>query len=301
MPLSRMTHPSNSKPSPAVRPGRRSKLFVPGNRPLLMAKALAGPADSLSLDLEDAVPPAQKEQARAEVRAFLSACPERLKEVGVRVNSLGSGLLVADLLAIGAAAPDLVNVPKVEDPRDLQVADEVLRHVETSSGLPLGTIKLVPTLESPAGLRKAWEIARASTRVVALQFGMGDLKATTGMHTGVEHLRPVRVMLLLAAAELGLDAMDSAYADIEDLAGFEADAFEARRLGFRGKSCIHPTQVDVCNRVFSPTPEEVADARELLMAFEQASSQGAGAIRFRGRLVDEAHAEQARRLLGVGR
>jgi citrate lyase subunit beta/citryl-CoA lyase len=285
--------------SAPIRRLRRSKLFVPGNRPEIMRKAAQTQADMLSLDLEDAVPPAQKVQARADVAAFVADPAHRAKEIVVRINARDTGLMVADLLAIGAARPHLINVPKVEDERDLHLADDLLAHIEAEHGWPIGGIGLMPTLESPRGIRRAAQLCGTCPRVVAVQFGMGDLRARTGMSTAIEHLRPVRAQIMLAAAEAGIDALDGAYPDITDLAGFMADATEANSLGFRGKSCIHPSQIEACNSAFGPSEAEIEDARALLLAFDEAQSRGVGAIRFRGRLVDEVHRIDAHRLLGL--
>ena len=276
---------------------RRSKLFVPGNRSALFAKAIAGPADALSFDLEDAVPGQEKSSARATVAEFLRTCPATAKELIVRVNSLESGLMIEDLLALACAGLNVIKVPKVESPRDLHVADAVLGHAERKLGMVPGTIGLMPTLESPAGLRRAHEIATATPRVVALQLGTGDLKAATGLVPDTARLNAVRTMLLLAAAEAGVDALDSAFVNIGDAAAFERDAMEARALGFAGKSCIHPSQIAAANRIFSPTAVELDDARQLLKAYEEAKARGLGAIAHRGNLVDHVHAMEARRLL----
>jgi citrate lyase subunit beta/citryl-CoA lyase len=243
---------------------RRSKLFVPGNKPELMRKALRSQADSLSLDLEDAVPLTQKAHARTEVRAFLDDADCRDREIVVRVNSRDSGLLLSDLLSLAPARPDVVNIPKVESARDLQFADDVLTHLEHEHEIPPGSIRLMPTFESARGIRLAVEICQSSPRVVALQFGMGDLKASTGIASRPDILRSIRLQLVLAAAECGIDALDSAYPDFSDAAGFAADCAEARALGFRGKSCIHPSQVATCNSSFLPSADEIEDAQALI-------------------------------------
>ena len=275
---------------------RRSKLFVPGNRADFMAKAMDSAADALSLDLEDAVAPAEKQAARQAVERFLASA-EPKKELIVRVNALSTGLLFDDVIAVAGANLHVVNVPKVESPRDLHVVDELLGWLERSRGLEPGRIRVMPTLESPAGLRRAFEIATATPRVVALQFGAGDLKASAGIEPSTERLRSVRLMVVLAAAEAGVEALDSAFTDIRDLAAFETDAVESRRLGFHGKSCIHPSQIDAANRAFAPSATEIAEAKSLLAAYDDAVKRGLGAIQHEGKLVDAPFADIARRLL----
>lgn len=280
---------------------RRSKLFVPGNRPDLMVKAEQSAADALSFDLEDAVPEAEKASARHATTQFLAQGRQSTKEMIVRVNAFDSGLMIEDILAVTVVGLDVVNVPKCDSPRDLYVADAVLRHAERSRGLAPGSVKLMPTLETPAGIRRAYEIAITTSRTIALQLGLGDLKAATGIVPQVARLNAVRTLVVLAAADAGVDAMDSAYPDFNDCTGFEADAGEARLLGFRGKSCIHPSQIESCNRIFAPSESELEEARALLAAYEEAKARGVGAISFRGRLVDSAHASEARKLLGAAR
>lgn len=275
----------------------RSKLFVPGNRPERMLKAAELPADALSLDLEDAVPDGEKAGARLAVASFLRERPAgpRDQQLWVRVNSRDSGELVADILALSGLGFDVVNVPKAEQPRDVHVVEDLLAHLERDGAC----IRIVPTIETPAGLRNALAIAKASPRVLALQLGAGDLRKYTGIRATVEGLRTVRVMLSLAAAEAGVHALDSAYVDIADAAGFDADAQDARSLGFRGKSCIHPSQVEAANRIFSPTDHEVAEARAIVEAFDAAVAKGIGAIQVHGRLVDGPIVDDARRTLAL--
>jgi citrate lyase subunit beta/citryl-CoA lyase len=279
----------------------RSKLFVPGNRPERMRKAVELEADALSLDLEDAVPAGEKAAARAAVAAFLrerSSAPPR-QQAWVRVNSRDSGELVADILALQGLAFEVINVPKAEHPRDVHVVEDLVEHLEREGGAGFapGAIAIVPTIETAAGLRNALAIAQASPRVVALQLGAGDLRKSTGIRATVEALRAVRVMLSLAAAEAGVHALDSAYVDIADTAGFEADAMDARSLGFRGKSCIHPSQVPLANRVFRPTDEEIAHSLKVVEAARVASEKGVGAFTVDGRMVDAPFIRRAERIL----
>lgn len=271
---------------------------MPGNRPDLMEKAVASQADSLSFDLEDAVPEAEKVRARERIATFLMAHASRSgKDMVVRVNALDTGLMIADILAVASRELHTVNVPKCESPRDLHVADAVLAHLEREQGLAAGTIRLMATIETPAGLRNAYSIASACPRLNAIQLGGGDLKAATGIRHDTHRIGPVRTMMILAAAEAGVDALDSAFANVSDRAAFEADTTEARNLGFAGRSCIHPSQVPPCNRIFTPTEAEFEEARALIMAYEDVKRRGIGAVLFRGQLVDSVHAAEARRFL----
>ena len=271
---------------------------MPGNRPDLMEKAVGSGADSLSFDLEDAVPEAEKSSAREKTAAFLTAHASKSgKNMVVRVNALETGLMIADILAVTSRELHTVNVPKCESPRDLHVADAVLAHLEREQGLTPGAIGLMATIETPAGLRNAYSIASTCPRVNAIQLGLGDLKAATGIRPDTRRIGPVRTMMILAAAEAGVDALDSAFVNVSDSAGFEADATEARNLGFAGKSCIHPSQVEPCNRIFAPTEADFEEARALIKAYDDAKRKGIGAVLFRGQLVDSVHAAEARRFL----
>jgi citrate lyase subunit beta/citryl-CoA lyase len=278
---------------------RRSKLFVPGNRPDRMGKAAASPADALSLDLEDAVPDAEKASARQAVVQFLEDHSPR-QEIWVRVNGRETEHLVEDVLAVASMHVNVINVPKAEHPRDVELVEELLNYAERKAGLQR-RIAIVPTIESPAGLRHAYEIAKASSRVVALQLGTGDLRKATGIEALTENLRAVRTLLSLAAAEAGVHAMDSAFTNVADVTAFETDAKDARSLGFRGKSCIHPSQVEIANRVFSPTDAEIEEAGEIIAAFDAALEQGIGAIQVNGKLIDGPIADVARRILEAAR
>ena len=157
----------------------RSKLFVPENQPKRMRKAALLPADALSLDLEDAVPPQEKAAARVAVLAFLQEAPLR-QQLWVRVNARDSGELVADVLALAGLPVDVINVPKAEHPRDLHLVDDLIAHLERLPG-HRGAFRIVPTIETAAGLRNALAIAQASARVLALQLGSGDLRKSTGI------------------------------------------------------------------------------------------------------------------------
>jgi citrate lyase subunit beta/citryl-CoA lyase len=227
----------------------RSKLFIHGDSLEGLPEALRAAPDALSFDLEDGVAEAGKADARRDVAAALRAT-RLAPQVWVRVNGLDSGHLVADILALAGAQVDVVNLPKAESPGDLVLLEHLLRHIEAT--VPRAQpIRIVPTIESPRGLRHAAAIAQASPRVLALQIGAGDLHQATGIEGRGAGMDMLRAMLSLAAAEAGVAALDSTPHGMDhDLAAFEAHARQARALGFRGKSCMHPAQVAVANRVF---------------------------------------------------
>ena len=226
----------------------RSKLFVSGDCLDQLGLALRSAPDALSIDLEDGVAEQAKASARVLVGDFLRST--RLScQVWVRINGLSSTHAVADVLALAGAHVDVINLPKVESASDLAVLDQLLDHIERIGGLG-HSIRVVPTIESARGLRTAALIASASQRVLALQLGAGDLTASTGMDRCGPGLDLMRVTLSLAAAEAGISALDSTPHGMGEPAAFEADALSARSLGFRGKSCMLPLQVEIANRVF---------------------------------------------------
>lgn len=266
----------------------RSKLFVPGSRPELFAKALAGPADALSFDLEDAVAAERKAEARGHLSDLLAspATAASAKTLIVRVNALDSGDFHADVQAVVRPGLRLVNLPKVESAAQVRAAANAIEQARLANGVaqPVG---LLLNIESPRALRDAAELAAAHPGVAGLQLGLGDLFEPAG----IDRREPAAVQqamfaLRLAAAEAGVFAYDSAFANIEDEAGFRAEAELARRLGFLGKSCIHPRQVPLANAAFRPTQAEIAHARRVVQAAGQAGNQGVAAFVVDGRMID---------------
>lgn len=277
----------------------RSKLFVPGVRPELFAKALAGDADALSFDLEDSVPEARKGEARASVSALLQSDPllATAKIVVVRVNALDTQHLAADLAAVARAGVDLLNLPKVESAQDVLDAVALLEKAEAANGVarPIG---LLANIETPRGLRLAAEIASAHPRVAGLQLGLADLFQPLGIdRRDPANVHATLYAMRMAAAEAGVFAWDAAFADIGDADGFRAEAGMARRLGYVGKSCIHPSQVALANQAFQPDAEEIAAARRIVAAAREAGAAGRGAFLVDGRMVDLPFLKRAEAIL----
>lgn len=277
----------------------RSKLFVPGVRPELFAKALAGDADALSFDLEDSVPEARKGEAREQVSALLRSAPllATAKIVVVRVNALDTQHLAADLAAVARTGVDLLNLPKVESAHDVLAAVALLEKAEAANEVvrPIG---LLANIETPRGLRLAAEIASAHPRVAGLQLGLADLFQPLGIdRRDPANVHATLYAMRMAAAEAGVFAWDAAFADIGDADGFRAEAGMARRLGYVGKSCIHPSQVALANQAFQPDAEEVAAARRIVAAAREAGAAGRGAFLVDGRMVDLPFLKRAEAIL----
>ena len=276
----------------------RSKLFVPGSRPALFAKALAGDADLLSFDLEDAVAGDDKASARAEVAAFLRPAPHRAvgKQVVVRVNAWNTSAWEDDLRAILPLDIDLLNLPKIESADQLRQAVSEIDAIEARLGVRIA-VGLLVNIETPRALRHAAKIANAHPRVRGLQLGLGDLFEPHGIRrTDLRNVHAAQYALRMAAAEAGAFAYDAAFPGLEDEAGFKAEADSARALGFAGKSCVHPRQVAWANAVFAPSEEEIEAARRTVAA---ASSQDVGVYAVDGRMVDAPFLARARAVLAA--
>ncbi|MBF8292978.1 MAG: citryl-CoA lyase, partial [Steroidobacteraceae bacterium] len=254
----------------------RSKLFVPGSRPELFAKALASKADAISLDLEDSVPESRKAEARALVATFQRSAELRgsSKMIIVRVNAPGTAHFEADLLAVTQPGLALINLPKCESADQVRAAVTVLERAEAANGVTK-PVPILANIETPRGLRLAAEIAGAHSRVAGLQIGYLDLMEPLGVdRNDAANVHAVMFAVRMAAAEAGVLAYDGAFADVKDTQGFRTEAEMARRLGFVGKSCIHPSQVAAANEVFQPTREEFAWAQRIVEASRKASAAG---------------------------
>jgi citrate lyase subunit beta/citryl-CoA lyase len=281
----------------------RSKLFVPASRPELFDKALAGEADAISFDLEDAVQESRKVEARGTLQAFLKeASPRpRGKVVIVRVNGLRTPHFEADVAAVAWPGVDMINLPKPESAEDVRAAAAVLARCEAGRGIaqPIG---ILANIESPRGLRLAVEIASAHPRVVGLQLGLGDLFEPFGIdRSDARAVYSMQLAVRLAAAEAGVWACDTVYGAVKDPDGYTREAEAARRLGFIGKSCIHPTQVPLANAVFRPSDAEIAAALRVVEAARGAQAKGVGAYLVDGRMIDIPFVTRAEAILGAAR
>ncbi|QGZ65925.1 HpcH/HpaI aldolase/citrate lyase family protein [Paraburkholderia acidisoli] len=277
----------------------RSKLFVPASRPELFAKALASAADALSFDLEDAVAPERKPQARADLRTLLETAEARAtgKTLIVRVNALDTPHFAADIEAVARTGVKLVNLPKPEHPDDVRAAAAALEAAERANGVttPIG---LLLNVESPRALRLAAELAGAHPRVAGLQLGLGDLFEPLGIaRRETAAIHQAMFALRVAAGEAGVFAYDTAFANIKDAEGFRAEAQMSRAFGFIGKSCIHPSQIAIANEVFRPSDDDIAHAVRVVIAAREADANGVGAYVVDGRMIDPPFVERARSLV----
>ncbi len=268
----------------------RSKLFVPASRPELYLKAMNSAADAVSFDLEDAVKPEDRPEARRQLARFLEHQEKSQKSVIIRVNALGSQDLEADLQVAVHKNVSMINLPKVESAQDILVLVNQLEILEKNKKIS-PAITLLATIETPKGLRLAAEIAGASPRLAGLQLGFGDLLAPHAISTeDMATRQQIRLQLKLSAAEHQRPVWDSAWPNIRDLKAFEQDAQCAKQLGYRGKSCIHPTQIISANQIFTPSETEVQQAKAII---EAAKNSSQGASQFQGKMIDAPYLAQA--------
>jgi citrate lyase subunit beta/citryl-CoA lyase len=279
----------------------RSKLFVPGSRPELFDKALAGDADALSFDLEDAVAESRKAEARQTLGEFLQRVADpavkRGKVLIVRVNPLDTVHFAPDIAAVVRPGLDLLNLPKPEEREHVIEAAEALIRAERENGVAQ-PVRLLLNIETPRALRNAAALAAAHPRVAGLQMGLGDLFEPLGIaRRDADTVRQVMFAIRMAAGEAGVFAYDGAFADVRDADGYSAEAAMARRLGFLGKSCIHPSQVALANAAFRPSDEEIAHAQKVVGAAQGAEAGGVGAWVVDGKMIDAPFLARARAIL----
>ena len=280
---------------PRIRP-RRSVLFMPGANLRALEKARDLPADGLIFDLEDAVAPTAKDTARAAVAQALQAGGYGRRELVLRINALETPWGEADLTAAAGLPIDAVLLPKVES------ADQVCRVVSRLDELRApASLAVWCMLETPRGILAAGEIAAASPRVAALVAGTSDL--TNDLHALHTRDRAPLItalgLLLLAARAHGLAALDGVHLDLADDEGFAFACHQGRAFGFDGKTLIHPKQIEPANAAFAPSPEEVAWSRRVVAAHAKAEAQGIGITLLDGRLVENLHVDEARRVLAI--
>jgi citrate lyase subunit beta / citryl-CoA lyase len=282
---------------------RRSELSTPGTNAKMMAKAAASQADLVFLDLEDAVAPSQKAAARQPIVDALNGLDWGGKVRAVRINGTHTPWCHDDLIEVaGGAGPnlDIVIIPKVKAPRDVWFVETLLTQLEQKLGLDVGRIGIEVLIEETEALASVEEIAGCSARLEALILGVGDLSASQGVragHVGVDGGRYpgdmwhyARNRMIVAARANGLDAIDGPFADFRDADGYRQEAEWATTLGAVGKWAIHPSQIEIANEVFSPTPAEVARARAVVDAVRTAEAAGEGAASLNGIMIDAATA-----------
>lgn len=279
---------------------RRSVLYMPGSNARAIEKARTLPADGVILDLEDAVAPDAKADARRQVAEAVKAGGFGTREVFIRVNGIDTPWHAEDLSAAAHAAPDGILVPKISNPGQLEMIGQRL--------LDMGTdhrTRVWAMIETPVAIFNAQAIAACAkdseTRLAGFVLGTNDLAKETGAHLvpGRWTMLPWLTTCVLAARAYGISILDGVYNNLGDAEGFARECAQARDMGMDGKTLIHPNQIAPCNDAFSPAPEEVAQARKIIAAFEQPENRDKGVVQLDGRMVERMHADIARRTVAI--
>jgi citrate lyase subunit beta/citryl-CoA lyase len=259
-------------------------------------------ADVVLIDLEDAVPLAEKDSARLLARNFLRFYQDRNKEMFVRINGLDTPYAQDDLREILPALPDGIRLPKADNPEMVERLDTLLTEQEEKLGLDIGHFKMILSIENAQGVINCIQTARASARIVALAFGAEDYTASMEIHRtkSGEELLMARTRVVWAAKSTGVQAIDSVFSDVNDMDGLRDETLRVKSLGFTGKSLINPRQIEVVHDVFRPTEEEIRYAVEVMEAIKRARAMGTGVISLKGKMVDAPVVTRAARTLREG-
>jgi citrate lyase subunit beta/citryl-CoA lyase len=277
----------------------RTVLSVPGNVEKMIEKSKQLKVDAVVLDLEDSVPAEEKSRARMIVRDAIPALTGTCKKIYVRINPWESGLAKDDMEAVIVKGLDGISQPKPSSAKDIAEVDAFIGKLEKERGIPQNHIKILPWIETAKGMLNAYEIASASSRVIAIIFGANDFVLETGMirSESENDLVYPRTKIVIASRAAGVLAIDTPFNDFKDEVGLIKEAYLARRLGFDGKLVIHPDQVDTVNRIFLPTENDVAHAVKVLEAFQSARLKGFASTSLDGRMIDIPIAQRALKVM----
>ena len=281
----------------------RSLIFVPGNNKRFIEKAKELKADIICFDLEDSVPLNEKDAARKIIGEALAQRTEFKSTLYVRINSLDSGLSSLDLTEVIKNGIDGIVVPKVNDQNEVKSIGYELAALEDSRKMIKDSIKLIPSIESAKGIVNAYSIATSSQRVNAMVFGIFDFLFDMGLdyveNDDMEKYMYARAKVPVDARAAGVEAIDGIWQKVNDTEGLIKDATLARRLGYSGKSLIHPSQIEPVHRVFVPSENQIKWARKVVDALQQAmeKGQGLGAVKLEGKMIDAVHYKQAKSIL----
>jgi citrate lyase subunit beta / citryl-CoA lyase len=278
---------------------RRSGLYVPGDSRKMIEKSASVPADVILFNLEDGVARSRKDEARRNVCQAVVTSDFVSREIVIRINSLESEIGKCDLAEAVACRPDGICIPKVERAADVRAADIAMLEIEIAHGMLEGGTKLHAMIESAAGVMNAAEIALASPRMSSLVFGSADYAKDVRCQPGEDRTEILLAlqMVVTSARAAGIDALDAPCFDLRNPDLLRREAVQARRLGYDGKSAIHPGQVAPINEVFDVTPEEVAWAEQVLAGLAEAENQGRGVSTLGNRLIEDPHRVAAIRIL----
>lgn len=282
---------------------RRTMLFLPGNTPNMLINGDVLGADSIILDLEDAVAPDEKDAARILVRNSLKYQKAGTCETIIRINPTDTRFWKEDLEEVIPYRPHLIMPTKVDSAQMIREVSAYMEEVEKKNNIEVGSIGILPLIETALGVEKAFDIASSDTRVVGLFLGGEDL--TADLHCKRtkkgDEIFYSRSRIVCAARACGIEAYDTPFTDVEDTQGLETDTMLAKSLGFSGKAVISPRHVETVNALFSPTPEEIEYAHDVMAAIEEGKRQGKGVISLRGKMIDAPIVKRAEQVLEMER
>lgn len=277
----------------------RSLLFVPGNKENMLSKALGCRPDVLVPDLEDSVPEGEKPAARALVAQWLPRLAAHGARLMPRVNALGTEWFAADVTAMTVPGVWGLSIGKVESAAELSAITDAVSAAERSAGMPEGSVRLVPWIETARAIIHCHEICLASDRIEAVAFGGEDFANDLGIERLDDESNVIyaRSVICTAARAAGLIALDTPWFQFRDLDGLARSSEAAKRLGFKGRFAIHPGQIETINACFGPSENELVHARRIVEAYEEAERQGRGSTSLDGRVIDIPVVKRARALL----
>lgn len=281
----------------------RSVLFVPGNKANMLEKALGLKPDAFAPDMEDSVPAAEKGVARKTIAEFLPRFAAAGIPVFPRVNSLDTDWLAEDLSAVVGSSIAGISVGKVRSAGDISAISELIADLERRAGLTVGTLRLVPWIETAEAIVNVSSICRASERIVAVAFGGEDFANDMGVERleDESQIAYARQSLCIAARAAHVLALDTPYFKLRDPGGLRDNSMRAKSIGFKGKFAIHPEQLDALNECFSPSAQEIAHAERVVAAFEEAERRGRASTSLDGWVIDVPVVKRARALLELAR
>lgn len=277
----------------------RSLVFVPGNRANMLERALGFGADIIMVDLEDSVPPGEKAAAAALAVEWIPRLAAAGQRVMVRVNALDTGLAAGELAAVVGPQLAGVSIGKGGTAWDLHQVDQLLTPLEAKAGIAAGSIRVIPWIETALAIINVYEMATASPRIAGIAFGGEDYTNDMGVirsDFGAECYY-ARSAVAIAARAAGVAALDGPFVGFRDPDGLRQDAGAARQMGYTGKFAIHPAQIEIINATFSPQPDDIAYARQVVAAWDEAEAAGRGSLSIAGRMVDVPVVKRAQNLL----
>jgi len=281
---------------------RRTMLFMPGNNPSMLQNAGILGADSVILDLEDAVSLTEKDSARVLVKEAIKNIDYSNVEVVVRVNPFDTEYAEEDINEIASVKPDTILIPKATEGA-VKKADEMITRIEKEKGYDNGIIKLFALIESAYGVENVYNIIKASNRVEGVLLGGEDLTSDLGIKRTKEgrEIFYARNKVAMACKALKVDSIDTPFTDTNDFVGLSEDTMNAKNIGFTGKACINPRQIDTVHSVFSPTEEDIVHAKKVMEAKEKAEKEGKGVFSLNGKMVDAPVINRARTTLELAK